>query len=348
MNTGFAVLYLAFAAVALWLLAELLLQHRAPVRWRALALAGFLLMAGGVVARNVPVIAVGTLGFGAGQYLVTRAVSAARRGEGAEHWALRRGAAPEPDDLPEQQPPAAGGQEAQPEAAPADAPSAAGAAQARAAGPQEPAGYDYYAQGQGQGQGQGAGQSQGQDYAGAGYPAPQAQRYGADPGSGGWYAGDPSAAPVYAPQPMPEDPDTYGSYLQQPYAQEPYPQQPYAQPGYPPGPAGEGQGGYPQAGYPAADPYGGYGYDPQTGAYQGYGEGYGAGPAGPGAATGYQPQMYDDPYQQQAAAAAYGYAAAQQGQTPAQGTPYQDPYAADPYAAGEGAYQQPPAGTPGY
>ena len=85
MNVGLAVLYPAFAVVALWLLGELLLQFRAPVHWRALALLGFLGLVDGVQSGTVAVIAAGVAAFAAGQLLVTRAV---KRGSGP-HWSLR-------------------------------------------------------------------------------------------------------------------------------------------------------------------------------------------------------------------------------------------------------------------
>ncbi|MFC5906464.1 hypothetical protein [Streptacidiphilus monticola] len=80
-----AVLYCAFAVVALWLLGELLLQRRAPVHWRGLAFGGFLVLVAGVVRGSLPLIGAGVVGFGAGQWLTTQAV---KRGTG-EHWALR-------------------------------------------------------------------------------------------------------------------------------------------------------------------------------------------------------------------------------------------------------------------
>lgn len=43
---GMTVLYIAFGFVALWLLAEVLMQYKARLRWRLLAFAGFV----GVVA----------------------------------------------------------------------------------------------------------------------------------------------------------------------------------------------------------------------------------------------------------------------------------------------------------
>jgi hypothetical protein len=81
---GLTVLYAAFVMVALWLLGELLLQRRAPLPWRALALAGFLTLVLGVVQGSLPLIAGGVLGFGAGQALATRALKAG----GGPYWTL--------------------------------------------------------------------------------------------------------------------------------------------------------------------------------------------------------------------------------------------------------------------
>ena len=78
-------LYAAFALVALWLLGELLLQHRAAPHWRVLALVGFLVLVAGVAQGSLPLIGGGVVAFGAGQYLVTRSV---KTGAGS-HWSLR-------------------------------------------------------------------------------------------------------------------------------------------------------------------------------------------------------------------------------------------------------------------
>ncbi|WP_219671285.1 hypothetical protein [Streptomyces bambusae] len=118
---GMTVLYIAFGFVALWLLAEVLLQYKARLRWRLLAFVGFLGVVAGVVLPSVMVIGVGAAAFAIGQTLVTLSF---RKGFVAG-WALRRG---EPD-------------EAQPE--PAQAGKAAGRGSRRRRGgparPQEPA-----------------------------------------------------------------------------------------------------------------------------------------------------------------------------------------------------------------
>ena len=68
---GYPVLYVAFGVVALWLLAEVLLQHKARLRWRLLAFVGFLGVAVGVAVSLIAVIVVGVIAFGAGQTIVT-------------------------------------------------------------------------------------------------------------------------------------------------------------------------------------------------------------------------------------------------------------------------------------
>ncbi|MEU7042394.1 hypothetical protein AB0A77_15200 [Streptomyces varsoviensis] len=81
---GWAVLYIAFGAVALWLLSEVLLQHKARLRWRLLAFFGFLGVVAGVLMPSVPVIAVGAIAFAVGQTYVTLSF---RRGF-SEGWAI--------------------------------------------------------------------------------------------------------------------------------------------------------------------------------------------------------------------------------------------------------------------
>ncbi|MBP0450250.1 hypothetical protein J5Y04_11890 [Kitasatospora sp. RG8] len=85
MGIGYLLLYAALAVVALWLVAELLLQNRAPVHWRALALAGFLGVPAGMAAGSVVVIGAGAALFAVGQTLVTLSV---KRGYAAG-WSLR-------------------------------------------------------------------------------------------------------------------------------------------------------------------------------------------------------------------------------------------------------------------
>ncbi|MGW2997192.1 hypothetical protein ACWDA9_37755, partial [Streptomyces sp. NPDC001193] len=87
---GMTVLYIAFGFVALWLLAEVLMQYKARLRWRLLAFAGFLGVVAGVVLPSVPVIGLGAAAFALGQTLVTLSF---RKGFEAG-WALRRGGEP--------------------------------------------------------------------------------------------------------------------------------------------------------------------------------------------------------------------------------------------------------------
>ncbi|MFD4134304.1 hypothetical protein [Streptomyces goshikiensis] len=87
---GMTVLYIAFGFVALWLLAEVLMQYKARLRWRLLAFAGFAGVVAGVVLPSVPVIAAGAAAFAVGQTLVTLSF---RKGFVAG-WALRRGGEP--------------------------------------------------------------------------------------------------------------------------------------------------------------------------------------------------------------------------------------------------------------
>ncbi|MGP9021282.1 hypothetical protein ACT1U9_23150 [Streptomyces sp. BR1] len=68
---GWAVLYIAFGIVALWLLGEVLLQYKARLRWRLLAFAGFMCVVLGVLLPSVFVIIVGAIAFAVGQTYVT-------------------------------------------------------------------------------------------------------------------------------------------------------------------------------------------------------------------------------------------------------------------------------------
>ncbi|MFF3210607.1 hypothetical protein ACFYYB_08075 [Streptomyces sp. NPDC002886] len=101
---GMTVLYIAFGFVALWLLAEVLMQYKARLRWRLLAFAGFVGVVAGVVLPSVLVIGAGAVAFAVGQTLVTLSF---RKGF-VSGWALRRGKAPEPE-LPQSRRRRAGG-----------------------------------------------------------------------------------------------------------------------------------------------------------------------------------------------------------------------------------------------
>ncbi|MFE9421846.1 hypothetical protein ACFYNO_02655 [Kitasatospora sp. NPDC006697] len=85
MGIGMLVLYAALAVVGLWLLAELLLQSRAPLHWRAQALLGFLLVVAGMGAHSTLLVGCGALVFLVGQLLTTLAVRAGR----TTAWSLR-------------------------------------------------------------------------------------------------------------------------------------------------------------------------------------------------------------------------------------------------------------------
>ncbi|MGY0487032.1 hypothetical protein [Streptomyces sp. WG-D5] len=82
---GWAVLYVAFGLVALWLLGEVLLQYKARLRWRLLAFGGFLGVVIGVLLPSVYVIGAGAIAFAIGQTYVTLSF---RRGFAAG-WALK-------------------------------------------------------------------------------------------------------------------------------------------------------------------------------------------------------------------------------------------------------------------
>ncbi|MFI2610018.1 hypothetical protein [Kitasatospora sp. NPDC018619] len=86
MGIGYLLLYAALAVVALWLLAEVLLQNRAPLHWRVLALAGFLGVAAGMALGSVVVIGAGAALFAVGQAFVTLAVKRGHR----SGWSLRK------------------------------------------------------------------------------------------------------------------------------------------------------------------------------------------------------------------------------------------------------------------
>ncbi|MEV6107592.1 hypothetical protein AB0M28_23245 [Streptomyces sp. NPDC051940] len=87
------VLYIAFAAVTLWLLWEVLMQYKARLRWRAVALAGFLLVAAGLfVLGSRIVIGLGAVLFAWGQIKVTMSY----RSGFSDGWAL--GPHPEEDE----------------------------------------------------------------------------------------------------------------------------------------------------------------------------------------------------------------------------------------------------------
>ncbi|OIJ97137.1 hypothetical protein [Streptomyces colonosanans] len=83
---GWTALYIAFGIVALWLLGEVLLQHKARLRWRLLAFTGFLGVVLGVLIPSVVVIGLGAAAFAVGQTYVTLSF---RRGF-ASGWTVNR------------------------------------------------------------------------------------------------------------------------------------------------------------------------------------------------------------------------------------------------------------------
>ncbi|WP_438488458.1 hypothetical protein [Streptomyces sp. S186] len=187
---GWTILYIAFALVALWLLGEVLFQNKAPLRWRLLALGGFLGVVTGVLLPSVIVIALGAVAFAVGQTYVTLSV---RRGY-TEGWTIggrpkpgrrrrarpSRGAAAGPNlqvsGLTEETAPDAAGSGAEPAAAGGHGEDATGTG-----GPYAPP----------------------QDPAGSGEPPAAAPDFAYA------YADAPT---VYAPQPMPDETGTYGVY----------------------------------------------------------------------------------------------------------------------------------------
>ncbi|MEU2605587.1 hypothetical protein [Streptomyces albus] len=82
---GWTVLYIAFGIVALWLLAEVLIQYKARLRWRLLAFAGFLGVVVGTVLPSIVVIGLGIAAFAVGQTFVTLSVRSGFTGG----WAIR-------------------------------------------------------------------------------------------------------------------------------------------------------------------------------------------------------------------------------------------------------------------
>ncbi|MEU9117545.1 hypothetical protein AB0D04_38890 [Streptomyces sp. NPDC048483] len=331
---GWTILYIAFGLVAVWLLAEVLLQYKARLRWRLLAFVGFLGVVVGVVLPQVIVIGAGLIAFAFGQTQVTLSF---RRGF-STGWALggkpgesrrrraRPGAAPaaEPtlqvsdlEAVPVAENTGQGDEEtvfAGPNAFRGGQDAAAG--QNAFGGGQEAYGaqsvygapdpYDapnaYDAQGLYDGQTSYDAQrpyTGESPYAGQGSPAGQEM-----------YAGQGSydTAAVYAPQPMPDETGAYGIYS--PDARIP-------QPG---------------SSYDAYDAYDAYGTAPGNADSDGngyaYDGGYGQNPAGQ--------DTYADPYT--GPYAAYGDSLGGQGQQ----APYSDPYIGNQqYAAPYDPYQQP-------
>lgn len=341
---GYTVLYIAFGVVALWLLAEVLLQHKARLRWRLLTFVGFLGVATGVMSSLVVLTVIGAIAFGTGQTFVTLSH---RRGF-STGWALggkpsnsrrRRGAPAAPHEdaaAPDEPSGTAPGEPSYDTAYGASYDGTESADDLAATATFDGFdGFDAFGT---------------QDTAAGPYDGAYGG-YGAEQGYGYDGAAPDDPAPVYSPTPLPEDTGEYGVYPdREGYGADPYAPA-AAQEGYgaewTAAPAddvfangdpsyGGGQAYDPSYAPYGTDPYGqgGYGADPyqQQPAYgQGDFSGYdpaGAPQQGDYAQTAYQQPQYgtggypQDPYQQQP----YGYDT-----TPADATwPPQDPYAAQP------------------
>ncbi|WP_431044878.1 hypothetical protein ACQUSR_25145 [Streptomyces sp. P1-3] len=317
---GWTVLYIAFGVVALWLLAEVLLQHKARLRWRLVAFAGFLGVVAGVLLSNVIVIGAGAAAFAVGQTYVTLSF---RRGFTAG-WAINlpRGGAGRSSAPPVSEPTL---QVSDLEAVPA-------APEEPPAAPQQPPLPTY--------QPEPLPDDDTGGYAAYRDPEPAAAQppYGAqEPGYGGYdsyggtYGGESFGADSYGAAPYGGDP--YGGYGS-PAAGQDAGQDPLT---------GAGTQGYAATGS--------YGYDAGAGTYATEAGGYGAYPD-PYAEGQQQPyggydQAYDPYAQQQYGAGADDhYAAAQDGYpAPADGAwvPQQrdgEPPQPYPYQQGYGGYDE--------
>lgn len=355
---GWTVLYLAFGLVALWLLGEVLFQHKARLRWRLLAFTGFLGVVIGVLVSSVPVIGAGAIAFAVGQTQVTLSfrrgfttgwalsskgvLPGGRRGDNRRRRARPRGAQPPAEPALHVSDLAAGPY--------GDGPAADDPTHTPGQDGYRDAGtYDAYGTGSYDAYGGHGAHGSGPD---AGGPGPDG--YPAQPAAvpGGWTVDGPpvEGPPVHAPQPLPDETGQYGIYspdarpratghpddsgydvFGNPTAQEALPNDLAHGGSY--GDTGQGGAGTPDpayAPYGTADPYattGSYG-TPGTPGTPGTGAPYAADPYGYGAATG--PYGTADPY------APYGDAPGG-GQAPGQQPPHTAPYAdsyADPYAGG--------------
>lgn len=279
---GYSVLYIAFGVVALWLLGEVLLQHRARLRWRVLAFVGFLCVAGGVVLGQIVLVVLGVAGFGTGQALVTLSH---RRGF-TTGWVL--GGSPRPSRRRR-----CGSPCDDPEETAADP--AEDASGARYAEEDDPYCTEY-------------------DTADA--PEQDSTRIFA-PVAAEELAG-PYDPPVYSPTPLPDETGEYGIYTGRPFAdqgaqdygtgwqeEQPYPgAQPYdpltADPvgsAFANGVPDPATAGYDQQSYQAYQSYDGY-QDPRQPAEPSYDPYAAYPPQYDQAATGYPPPYSQDAYQQ--------------------------------------------------
>ncbi|WP_344283937.1 hypothetical protein [Streptomyces hebeiensis] len=191
---GWTVLYIAFGIVALWLLGEVLLQYKARLRWRLLAFGGFLGVVVGVLIPSIYVIGLGAAAFAVGQTYVTLSF---RRGF-ATGWAIRGG---KPSGASGSSRRRKGGNAKAAEREPSL--EVTGLEYERAESPLETT----------------AAFESPRDASGAGTGADPAAGAGTDERPGpGKADGDAAAgaaseaAPVYAPQPMPDETGQYGVY----------------------------------------------------------------------------------------------------------------------------------------
>ncbi|MEE1943327.1 hypothetical protein V1L54_28650 [Streptomyces sp. TRM 70361] len=342
---GWTLLHIAFGAVAVWLLAEVLLQYKARLRWRLLAFGGFALVVVGVeLAPSLPLIALGAAAFAVGQTFVTLSY---RRGFTAG-WAIaglpgvggRREVRPMPpeetgprlevtDLRAEETAEKTGEQPAyRPEPLPDDTGQYGIYARESQPGEREPGErYAEYGAADGTGGGQdgyggqygyGYGTGEGQD---GQYAAAGTSGYPGSYGDGTGTPGQPAYDDLYA--------TAADSYQAAQGVQSAQGAQGYAS--YPDYPGGYGNGGYDDGGYGTG--YGtGYGADPYTGAQQ---QPYGQNPSDVPPGEVWVPQQRDtEPQPQPGQYGDYGTGGGPDG--------YGDQYGRGP--DGEGGYDT-PSGT---
>ncbi|MEV7420766.1 hypothetical protein [Streptomyces sp. NPDC089919] len=288
---GWTVLYIAFGFVALWLLAEVLLQYKARLRWRVLAFAGFLGVVAGVLLGSVLVIVAGAVAFAVGQTLVTLsfrrgfvagwALGSKREAAVAEAAPGRRGRRRGGPDAGRRQEPALTVSELEYDAPDAAGPEGPDGPDGEFTDPVEASDAPVF--------------GTTEDYPEQGYPQQQYDPPGYDPQAAdgsGYPAGYPAApaedgayqySGYYDPGTQGADPYATGGYQEQAY-----PDPAYQDPSYQGYPYGTGE----QQTYAAySDPYigtGGLSAQPDPAAYAAYDYGYGTGQdAYPG---------YPDPY----------------------------------------------------
>lgn len=189
---GWAVLYIAFGVVALWLLGEVLLQYKARLRWRLLAFVGFLGVVLGVLIPSVIVIGLGAVAFAVGQTYVTLSFRRGFRAGWAVNTPLQGRGKDDSDDAEHQEPPLEGYE-----------PETAG-----------DGGHGDADDGRDDGTGHGPGRNLDDDRAGYGQDDDHERDDVFTPA-----ASTPAGtSAVYEPQPMPDDTGSYGVYSDQGYA----------------------------------------------------------------------------------------------------------------------------------